>query len=144
MLNTGEPPKSKVLDQGPARVSYVYPKAPTSAQQSYISAYLEDFQNALWSESFADPRTGYAKYIDVDSWYGKRTYFSHAASSENAWLTLSLLLQFNQHRVDYWLHSEVNKNLDGYISSVYLHKDKGGKLVAGALVSAASATTKTC
>jgi len=101
MLNTGEPPKEKVLDEGPARVSYVYPKKPTAPQQSYISAYFKDFQQALWDDGFANPQTGYAKYIDVDSW------------------------------VDYFLHTEMTKNLDGYISSVYLHKDRGGKLVAG-------------
>jgi hypothetical protein len=101
MLSTGEPPKEKVLDQGPARVSYVYPKKPTQSQQSYISQYLEDFQQALWSSNFNDPINGYAKYIDVPSW------------------------------IDYFLHTEMTKNLDGYISSVYLHKDKGGKLVAG-------------
>lgn len=101
MLATGEPPKAKVLDEGPARVSYVYPKKPTPGQQAYISAYLEDFQQALWSPQFAHPEFGYAKYIDVDSW------------------------------VDYFLHTEMTKNLDGYISSVYLHKDKDGKLFAG-------------
>jgi len=100
MLNTGEPQKQKVLDEGPARVSYVYPKIPTGPQHRFISNYLSDFQQALWGPGFAGPE-GYSKYIDVDSW------------------------------IDYFLHTEVSKNLDGYISSVYLHKDKDSKLVAG-------------
>jgi len=70
-------------------------------QKSYISNYLESFQRALWGPQFSHPTEGYAKYIDVDSF------------------------------VDYFLHTESTKNLDGYISSVYLSKDEGGKLTAG-------------
>ena len=66
-------------------------------QKSYISNYLESFQRALWGPQFSHPTKGYAKYIDVDSF------------------------------VDYFLHTESTTNLDGYISSVYLSKDEGGR-----------------
>ena len=38
----------------------------------YISNYIVEFENALYSENFADPETGYKKYADLESfvdWY---------------------------------------------------------------------------
>ena len=41
-------------------------------QRAYIQNYVQTFDNVLYSPTFADPVTGYAAYIDVDSfidWY---------------------------------------------------------------------------
>ena len=67
MLSTGEPQKEKLRDEGPSRVSFVYPKKPSDEQKAYFASYLDAFQQALWSDHFADPNHGYARYIDVDS-----------------------------------------------------------------------------
>src|SRR6185436_2385870 len=50
---------------------------------------------------FADPDKGYAAHIDVDAW------------------------------INYILFEEVIFNLDGYLRSFYLQKDRGGKLRPG-------------
>ena len=44
-----------------------YPDATPSSQLEYITQYLQEFQDVLHSASFADPTSGYASYIDVDS-----------------------------------------------------------------------------
>ncbi len=64
-------------------------------------------EQVIQSEHFADPKTGYARYIDVGSF------------------------------VDYFIHSELSHNVDGYKRSAYFYKERqaadgtGGKLVAG-------------
>jgi len=88
------------------RFLYDYPKAedihPKQAQ--YLRAYVDSAETALASPTFANPTTGYAKYIDVNSF------------------------------VDYFLLNEVSRNVDGLRLSTYLHKKRrsdGGKLYAG-------------
>ena len=74
----------------------------TQRQVDYIKGYISETANALYGPGFADPETGYAKYIDVESF------------------------------IDYWLIFEVMCNHElGNPGSVYMHKDRGGKLVAG-------------
>jgi subtilisin-like proprotein convertase family protein len=85
---------------------YVYPKGSeiTTAQQNYIKSYLDTFETVMNSGNFADPTTGYPKYIDVESF------------------------------VDYLIHTELTRNVDGYKLSSYLYKEKstkGNKLFAG-------------
>lgn len=72
-----------------------------SAQRDYIAKYYADFEAALFSENFADPTTGYAAYVDVDS------------------------------VVNYYLANEIFKNIDGASASFYLYKKRGGKLFFG-------------
>lgn len=75
-------------------------------QKQYIKDYILDFQSSLTQIDFSDPKYGYKKYIDLPSF------------------------------VDYILISEVSKNVDAYIFSTYMHKDKdsnGGKLKMGPL-----------
>ncbi len=38
------------------------------AQRNYITGYFSQFGAALWGSSYTNPVTGYAAYIDVDSW----------------------------------------------------------------------------
>ena len=74
----------------------------TDQQLAYIKKYVSDTAETIYGDNFTDPENGYAKYIDVDSF------------------------------IDYWLVFEVMGNHElRNPGSVYMHKDRGGKLVAG-------------
>lgn len=79
---------------------YVYPKASeiTSGQKSWLARYFNSFEAALYGDNFRDPQTGYAAYLDVDSFIDA-----------------------------HWL-IEATKNVDGFRYSAFLTKDRGGKL----------------
>ena len=89
--------------------SCIYPKKKnlTSEQFAYIQSYVDTVEQVIQSEEFADPERGYARYIDVPSF------------------------------VDYFIHTELSVNADGYKRSAYFYKEKqnedgtGGKLFAG-------------
>ena len=58
--------------------TFKYPDAGDGAIKSgddnfkYITAYMKDFEDALYSSGFANPESGYRKYIDAESfarWY---------------------------------------------------------------------------
>lgn len=87
----------------PIRFLYDYPKANdiTEQQKTYISTYITDFEDALVSDTFTDIDTGYASYIDVDSF------------------------------IDFFILNEISNNVDGYRISTYMHKDKNEKLKMG-------------
>jgi hypothetical protein len=72
-------------------------------QQAWLTAHLQAFHDTLFGDSFADPTSGYASYIELDSF------------------------------VSYMLLQEVTRNLDAYIRSLYFHKDRDGKIVVGPL-----------
>ncbi|MFM6946305.1 MAG: CotH kinase family protein [Flavobacteriales bacterium] len=75
-------------------------------QKAYIQDFITDWEIALKISSFTNPITGYKAYIDVGSF------------------------------IDYFLVTELSKNVDGYRISSFLHKrrqSEGGKLVAGPL-----------
>lgn len=74
----------------------------TPQQIAYIKNYVSETANVLYGPAFTDAESGYAKYIDVESF------------------------------IDYWLVFEVMCNHElGNPGSVYMHKERGGKLVAG-------------
>lgn len=73
----------------------------TPQQQQWIRNYISDFEDALFGPNFDDPVVGYEKYINVDSF------------------------------IDYFLHTEFLKEIDGYRLSTYMYKDRNGKLVMG-------------
>ncbi len=74
----------------------------TDAQKNYIKNYIKEVSNTIYGSNYADPANGYAKYLDVDSF------------------------------VDYWIVFEVMCNHElGNPGSVFLHKDRGGRLTAG-------------
>ena len=86
----------------PFGVKYPDPDDLTPAQLGYIKGYVAETANVLYGSNFTDPAKGYAQYIDVDSF------------------------------IDYWLVFEVMCNHElGNPGSVFMHKDRGGKLVAG-------------
>lgn len=76
----------------------------TIQQETYIRAFVDSFENSVSSPNFADPLSGYRKFIDPASF------------------------------IDFFLMQELGKNLDGYKRSSFMYKDKqskGGKLKAG-------------
>jgi hypothetical protein len=73
----------------------------TPAQKRWLTNFANEFEEVLFSRSFADPTNGYAKYIDVDSF------------------------------VDYHWFIEATKNVDAHWFSQFFYKDRGGKLKAG-------------
>lgn len=79
--------------------SYVDPKYDelTVEQRNYIREYITDFEYALHGENYKDPLLGYRPYINVLSF------------------------------IDYFIITELSKDLDGYRVSVYFHKDKDSK-----------------
>ena len=85
---------------------YEYPKPDeiTDAQKTYIASYVDSLETALYSDDFADPDSGYRKYLDEKSF------------------------------IDYFLLNELARSNDGFKKSVFFHKDKssnGGKMKAG-------------
>ena len=86
--------------------AYEYPNSTTitSPQQVYIKAYLDSLETAMNSSSFASLTDGYPKYLEMGSF------------------------------IDYFIMSELTKNIDAYRLSTYLYKDNinmGGKLHIG-------------
>lgn len=78
-----------------------YPKDPTVAQKAWIDRAFTRFDDALKGPDSRDPVKGYAAHIDADAW------------------------------VNYILFEELVFNLDGYVRSFYLQKDRGGKIKPG-------------
>jgi hypothetical protein len=89
--------------------SCIYPKKKNlqPEQMAYIQNYIDTVEQVIQSDHFADPQKGYAHYIDVPSF------------------------------IDYFIHTELSLNADGYKRSAYFYKEKqqadgsGGKLFAG-------------
>jgi hypothetical protein len=79
---------------------YVEPKGDeiTAQQKIWLKQYINRFEQVLYGDDFKDPQTGYAAYIDPDSF------------------------------IDHHLLVELSKNIDGYRLSDFFHKDRGGKL----------------
>ena len=73
-------------------------------QKQYLQEYVNAFEKVLHGEGFTDPQTGYPAYIDVVSFR------------------------------DYFILSEVTRNVDAYKKSRYFFKDResnGGKIHSG-------------
>ena len=73
----------------------------TSAQKSWVKAYFNEFEAALSGPNFDDPFNGYARYIDVGSF------------------------------IDHHILVETAKNVDGYVLSTFLFKERNGKINMG-------------
>jgi hypothetical protein len=81
---------------------YVEPKEDeiTRAQKQWLRNHLIEFERVLHSDTFNDPKKGYAAYIDADSF------------------------------IDFHLIVEVTKNIDGFRFSTYYQLDRGGRIKA--------------
>ena len=77
------------------------PEKISKEQKIYIQSYINSFEEALLSNDFSDPKTGYQQFIDVDSF------------------------------VDFFLLNELSHNPDAYRLSTYMHKKRNGKLKMG-------------
>ena len=75
----------------------------TPRQRTWLENHLSEFETALFGENFTDPKEGYAKYIDPDSF------------------------------IDAHLITELLKEIDGYRLSTFFYKDRGGKINSGPL-----------
>ena len=83
-----------------------YPKLAdiTEQQYTYIKNYVTDFETSLKADNFQSPTAKWRSMSDIDSF------------------------------VDYFIHTEMVKNVDGYRLSTYFYKEKdskGGKLKMG-------------
>lgn len=86
-----------------------YPKAENlhPEQAAYIQTYIDNLEALFQSHSYCDTVNGYRKYIDLPSF------------------------------VDYFIHTELSMNADGYKKSTYFYKERdsydgtNGKLFAG-------------
>ena len=72
-----------------------------TAQRNYITKYFNDFNNVLSAANWTNPVTGYAAYIEVDSW------------------------------IDRHIHEVLTYNVDALRLSGYFYKPRNGKLHYG-------------
>ncbi len=80
------------------------PEEPVQAQEDYIRNYLDEFEAVLRTDDFANPATGYAAYIDADSF------------------------------IRWFLVNEVFRNYDARMAtSCWMYKPRGEKLHMGPL-----------
>jgi hypothetical protein len=89
-------------------INYVYSDPDATdllpSQKNYLKDAVNSFESKLYSTNFTDKTTGYPAWLDVNSF------------------------------IDYFIVSEVSRNVDGYKKSCYFFKDKnskGGKINAG-------------
>ena len=89
-------------------IYYVYnfpkPDEITAQQKTYIKNFVYDFESVLYGSDFKNPVTGYSAYINVTSF------------------------------IDYFIVSEVSRNVDGYKKSCFYNKNRNsvnGLLHAG-------------
>ena len=95
--------------EAPVTWTIYYPKKEDlqPEQKEYIQKYVDATELAIQAENFDNPEEGYAQYIDVSSF------------------------------VDYFIHTELSLNADGFKRSAYYYKEKDkkdgtrGKLFAG-------------
>lgn len=95
-----ERPDTRFRTRNGGPYTYVYPKGSriTEPQKRWLRQYFNSFETALHGPNFADPETGYAAFLDVDSFIDA-----------------------------FWL-IEMSKNVDGFRYSSFITKDRGGKL----------------
>lgn len=102
-----------VGSNGGGTVTWLYhypkPKNIQPEQEDYIHKYIDTVETLIQSSTFADPINGYAKYLSLPSF------------------------------IDYFIHSELSLNSDGFKRSAYFYKEKKGvdgskgKLKAGSV-----------
>ncbi|WP_412100494.1 CotH kinase family protein [Micromonospora ureilytica] len=93
---------------GPAATCWNYlevadPSPLQPQQRDWLRGHLQEFNDVLHSSNFADPNTGYRKYIDVDSF------------------------------IDLMIVNELSREMDAYVRSSHFYKDRDSKIFAGPL-----------
>jgi hypothetical protein len=101
-LNTGE---TGFRTQSGSLFAFARPSESdiTIQQKSWLENHLTQFETALFGNNFTDPKEGYEKYIDSDSF------------------------------IDAHMITELLKEIDGYRLSTFFHKDRGGRIFKGPL-----------
>lgn len=85
-------------------IAYDTPDGENATRAAYIADWVQDFEDALFASTWLDPTTGYAKYIDRDSF------------------------------IDWYLCNELLKNADSkFFSSCKLYKTRDTATVPGTL-----------
>ncbi len=77
------------------------PESPTTAQRSWIAGHLNSVESVLEGPGFADPATGYAAWLDVDTF------------------------------VNWYIINELAMNRDAFRGSTFFTKDRNAKLAIG-------------
>ncbi|MEU4449083.1 CotH kinase family protein [Actinosynnema sp. NPDC050801] len=93
---------------GPTNTCWNYlevvdPDPLNTQQRDWLRGHIQEFHNVLRAPNFADPTTGYHKYIDVPSF------------------------------TDHMIINELSRGMDAYLRSAHFYKDRDGKIVAGPL-----------
>ncbi|WP_372488323.1 CotH kinase family protein [Micromonospora hortensis] len=93
---------------GPAATCWNYlevadPSPLQPQQRDWLRGHLQEFNDVLHSSNFADPTTGYRKYIDVDSF------------------------------INLMIVNELSREMDAYVRSSHFYKDRDSKIFAGPL-----------
>jgi hypothetical protein len=86
------------------RIEYPKPEDISTQQLTYITNYVNKFEQALAGSNYTNGDLGYRNYLDVSSF------------------------------IDYSILTEMSRNVDGYRQDTYLYKDKDskeGKLIIG-------------
>jgi hypothetical protein len=85
------------------QMQYVYPRNEDipDHQEQWLVSHFNEFGDALFGASYADPNVGYEKYIDVDNW------------------------------IDFHIANEFSKNPDGFVLSTYFHKPRSERIRFG-------------
>ncbi len=98
-----DPKETFFYTQRGTHLAHVYPKGHKISyiQKDWIRNYMNRFESVLAGKDYKDPKKGYAKYIDVDSF------------------------------IDHFIINELFKNIDGFRISTYMSVDRGGKLTMG-------------
>lgn len=78
------------------RIVFEDPEGPEMQpeQREYIQNFMNHFEDALYSDDFADEKLGYRRYVEINS------------------------------LVDYFIVNELGHNVDGYRLSTYMYKDR--------------------
>ncbi|NUT48202.1 MAG: spore coat protein CotH [Saccharothrix sp.] len=72
-------------------------------QRDWLRGHIQQFHDVLRAPNFADPVTGYQKYIDVPSF------------------------------IDHMIINELSRGMDAYLRSAHFYKDRDSKIFAGPL-----------
>nr|WP_307813514.1 CotH kinase family protein [Micromonospora luteifusca] len=93
---------------GPAATCWNYlevvdPSPLQPQQRDWLRGHIQEFNDVLRAPNFADPTTGYRRYIEVDSF------------------------------VDLMIVNELSREMDSYVRSSHFYKDRDSKIFAGPL-----------
>ncbi|MER5263414.1 CotH kinase family protein [Actinosynnema sp. NPDC002837] len=93
---------------GPTNTCWNYlevadPDPLNTQQRDWLRGHIQQFHDVLRAPNFADPTTGYQKYIDVPSF------------------------------IDHMIINELSRGMDAYLRSAHFYKDRDSKIFAGPL-----------